>query len=65
MNTPAELPAVLTVRQLQRILQVGKGTAYELLHRADFPKIKVGRVWRVPVDGLARWLAEQQSPATK
>jgi excisionase family DNA binding protein len=54
-----ELPAILTVGHIQRTLGVAKKTAYDLVHRADFPAIRLGRTIRVPREAFWRWLDQQ------
>jgi excisionase family DNA binding protein len=55
----AELPLVLTVSDIQRMLGISRVTAYELVHRQDFPIVRIGRVIRVPRDAFLRWLETQ------
>ena len=57
--TAAELPLVLTVSDVQRMLGISRGTAYELAHRQDFPIVRIGRVIRVPRDAFLKWLEAQ------
>jgi excisionase family DNA binding protein len=57
----AALPVVLNMGHIQRTLGVAKKTAYDLVHRDDFPAIRLGRSIRVPRDSFARWLAQQAS----
>lgn len=45
--------------ELQAALGLSRSTVYALLHRADFPAVKIGRRIVVPVDGLRAWLAQQ------
>ena len=54
------LPAVLTVEQVQKILGISRVKAYELVHTAGFPTIRIGRAIRVPREALMRWLDEQK-----
>lgn len=52
-------PNVLTVRQVGEILGISVPTAYKVVHRADFPKIFVGRSIRIPAANFECWLAKQ------
>jgi len=54
-----ELPAVLSMRDVQRTLGVAKKTAYDLAHRADFPTIRLGRTIRVTREAFIRWMEKQ------
>lgn len=49
------------VSDLCELLGVSKPTAYTLVHREDFPKVRVGRRLLVPRAGLERWLETQSS----
>ena len=40
-------------------MPVSKNTAYALVNRADFPKIRVGRKILIPRDAFLRWLDAQ------
>jgi excisionase family DNA binding protein len=51
-----ELPAVFTVADLRQALNISLPKAYELAHRQDFPKLRVGRAIRIPRDAFIRWL---------
>ncbi len=52
----AELPLVLTVQQLQAVLQVSKTTAYELVHSGAISSVRIGRAFRVSRAALAKYL---------
>jgi excisionase family DNA binding protein len=52
----AELPLVLTVQQVQDILDVSKTTAYELVHSGAIASVKIGRTFRVTRSALAAFL---------
>jgi excisionase family DNA binding protein len=56
MISAAELPLVLRVSDVQRILGIARVTAYELVQREGFPVVRVGRAIRVPRDAFLRWL---------
>lgn len=49
------------VNDLCRLLGISRPTAYELVHREDFPKVRVGRRLLIPRVGLEEWLKEQSS----
>jgi excisionase family DNA binding protein len=64
--SPAEVPPattrapmLLTVRDLEAELQLGRTRTYELLRSGSIPVIRVGRALRVPRDALRRWVDEQ------
>lgn len=45
-----------SVPELAKVLSIGRNTAYELIQRADFPKVTIGRRIIIPVDSLRSWL---------
>ncbi len=53
----------VTVPEMAKMVGVSTCTAYNLIHRADFPVIRVGRRAVIPVDALKRWI-EAQAGAT-
>ena len=55
-----ETTKLLTVSELQQLLDIGRDTAYNLVHRKDFPSVKLGREFRVLPDKLNDWLEKQQ-----
>lgn len=48
-----------TVAEVKRLLGIGNNRAYELVHRRDFPAIKIGQRWHIPKDKFKEWLDEQ------
>lgn len=56
-----QYPLMLNVEQVGEILQMGKWTAYSLVHRADFPAVRIGKhKIRINRDELKKWLNEQR-----
>ncbi len=51
-------PMLLTVRDVEAELQLGRTRTYELLRSGSLPVIRVGRAVRVPRDALRRWVEE-------
>jgi excisionase family DNA binding protein len=47
---------LLTVRDVEAELQLGRTRTYELLRSGEIPVIRIGRVLRVPRDALLRWI---------
>ena len=59
LPAPARTPMLLTVRDVEAELQLGRTRTYELLRSGSIPVIRVGRALRVPRDALRRWVDEQ------
>lgn len=52
----SELPLVLSATQLADALGISRSAAYALLHRSDFPTLRIGKRLLVPRDKLLVWL---------
>ena len=60
-----ELPLVLSVQQVQEVLNVSKTTAYELIHTGAIASVKIGRTFRVTRVALEKFLGlSDEAPAT-
>jgi len=51
-----EAPLLLTVRDVEQQLQLGRTRTHELLRCDEIPVIRIGRVVRVPRDALLQWI---------
>ena len=49
---------LMTVKDLQDYLGVGRAKAYELVNVPDFPVLRIGRSIRIPKDLLEEWIIE-------
>lgn len=52
-------PMLLTVRDVEAELQLGRTRTYELLRSGELPVIRLGRALRVPRHALRRWIDSQ------
>jgi len=50
------LPLLLRVHDVQKILNISRGKTYELVNSKDFPVIKIGRCLRIPRDAFREWV---------
>lgn len=50
--------ATFTVRELADYLQIGKASAYRLVHDGTLPSVRIGRQIRIPIAAVDKWLAE-------
>ena len=62
--TPEPRPALLTVRQAARVLNLGRSTVYELIAAGRLEVVHIGRSTRVPADAIARLIANLRSSKT-
>lgn len=51
-----ELPAILNIKDLQRLFCIGQVQAYQLVHSEGFPAIKIGASIKVPKHLLVGWI---------
>lgn len=50
-----------SVDEAAQVLGVSRSTVYNLIHRADFPALKVGNRQLISREGLAEWVRKQAS----
>lgn len=50
-----EYPHRLTVAHVGEIMGVGRKMAYQIVNRADFPKVKAGNRFIIPRDRFFNW----------
>ena len=56
-HTPFEhVPDILNAQQLAEVLGISRAGAYQLLHREDFPTLRIGKRMLVPRDKLMLWI---------
>ena len=55
----SELPLTLTVEEVAKILGISRAGAYNLVHREDFPTVKVGRRLIIPRDQFRSWVDKE------
>lgn len=51
-----ELPLMLNVETLAKVLGVAPSSAYELMHEKDFPTLKVGNRLVIPKEDFIAWV---------
>ena len=51
-----DIPELITIKELQRILVISQPKAYELIHSKGFPTVKAGRGYRVNKDKLVEMI---------
>ena len=53
-----ELPLFLNAKAVAHVLGVAPSSAYELMHEAGFPILKIGNRMVVPKEQFIRWVEE-------
>ena len=51
-------PMLLTVEDVQNVIQLGRTKVYEMIRTGELPVIRIGRSVRVRREALERWLNE-------
>ena len=54
-----ELPLLLNAKTVAQVLGISLAGTYELLHREDFPVVKIGSRLVVPKEEFLAWVEEQ------
>ena len=52
-------PELLTLKQCQEILQIGKNLMLFLVHNEEIPAFRVGKQWRIRKVDLERYIEER------
>ncbi len=47
---------VLTIEDLKEILNIGRGSVYDLLNRGVIPALRIGRNWKIPKSAVIEYL---------
>ena len=55
-----ELPLFLNTETVAKVLGVAPSTAYELMHEADFPTLKIGNRIVVPKEQFIVWVQQHK-----
>jgi hypothetical protein len=58
------IPDVLTAKDLQAYLHISRAGAYNLLSRADFPTLYIGKRKLVTLRDLQEWIAKNTGEST-
>lgn len=51
-----DMPVILNVSSIQRILGISRAKAYELVKSDGFPRVKIGKRIAVPKGAFEEWL---------
>jgi excisionase family DNA binding protein len=55
------LPCLLTPEQVSKLFNLKVRQLKELARQGRIPAVKVGRLWRFPVDSLRAWIEKNQT----
>lgn len=54
-----DYPEILTLKQCQEILQIGKNLMLFLVHNEEISAFRVGKQWRIRKTDLERYIEER------
>jgi excisionase family DNA binding protein len=55
-----DLPLLLTVTEVQKLLRIGRGKAYDMIRSKEIPSKKLRGAIRIPRDTLLRMIEQEQ-----
>ena len=58
----SDVPNVLTVSELAKLLKIGRNNAYELVRAGIIPSVKIGRQIRISKENVLDFLRRDSSP---
>lgn len=58
-KTYDELPLFLNSDTVSKLLGISISSAYELMHKKDFPSVRIGNRLIVPKDRFIKWVDQQ------
>ena len=61
MNNLEQLPDVLTIPELQKVLRIGRSTAYRLIKTSKLRCIRIGRSIRIPREYVLEFIKTQRT----
>ncbi len=50
------VPDILTFKECQRFLKVGKNTLLDLIHNGEIEAFKIGNRWKIPKECVLEYL---------
>ena len=50
------IPEVMTLKECQELLKVGKNTMLELLHTKQIEGFKIGSRWKIPRESVVEYI---------
>jgi len=51
-----DAPDIMTVKHIAAVMSISINTAYEMVHSKGFPKVVIGKQYRIPKARFLEWL---------
>ncbi len=55
-NTFSDYPEIVSVKQMQMMLKIGRNKAYALIDNGDIKTVRIGRVHKIPKINIIDYL---------
>lgn len=56
-----DMPMTMCAEDVAHALNISRSTAYELMHRRDFPSMQIGRRWIIARPLFEEWVMKQST----
>lgn len=53
------IPEIMTVKECQNILKIGKNTLLELIHSGEIEAFRIGNRWKIPKESVVEYIKEK------
>ena len=50
------IPEIMTLRECQQLLKVGKNTMLDLIHSGDLSAFRIGNRWKIPKEAVLEFI---------
>lgn len=53
------VPDIMTFKECQNVLKVGKNTLLDLLHNGDIEAFRIGNRWKIPREAIMEYICHK------
>lgn len=53
------VPDIMTFRECQNVLKVGKNTLLNLIHNGDIEAFRIGNRWKIPREAIIEYICHK------
>ena len=50
------IPEIMTFKECQQFLKIGKNTLLDLIHNREIDAFKIGNRWKIPKEGVVEFI---------
>lgn len=50
------IPEIMTLRECQELLKIGKNTMLELIHSGELSAFRIGNRWKIPKEAVVEFI---------